>query len=180
LPYYKAVYTGKWYFPVVKNSGFIIHPHTTLGYGNGYGKINMLPFFLNFYGGGIDTLPGYEASTLGPQNPNDATSAIGGNVEIFAGLDFIFPNGISDTLRTSLFVDFGNIFETQRIAGNSGNPGAPAIHYENIALENLRGSAGLMLSWISPFGLIGVGYGIPFNAKGSRIQQFGITFGTTL
>lgn len=181
LAYYKVNYTGRWYWHLGRRSGFVLHPHLTAGYGGGYGEVNSLPFFLNYYGGGIDTLPGYEPNTLGPQNPNDPGNAVGGNLEIFGGLNLIFPNGISDNIRTSLFVDFGNIYQTHKTVGNPGNPTLNGITYENIKFNNLRWSAGLLVSWNSPFGVITVGYGIPFNVKpGDQVEQFGFTFGTSI
>jgi outer membrane protein insertion porin family len=179
LSYYKAIYSGRWYYPL-GSYGFVLHPNLTLGYGNGYGKVKSLPFFMNFYGGGIDTLPGYEPNSLGPQNPNQLGSAVGGNAEIFSGVSLIFPNGLSDDVRTSLYVAVGGIFQEHHTAGNPGNPGKPATHYESMKLGHLRGSAGLLVSWHSPFGIISLGYGVPFNAKGARTQRFGFTFGTSL
>lgn len=181
LAYYKLNFVGRWYLRLGRLSGFVVHPHLSLGYGNGYGSYNSLPFFFNYFGGGIDTLPGYEPNTLGPKNPNDISNSVGGNVEVFGGLNLIVPNGISDNVRTSLFVDFGNIFQTHRTAGNPGNPTAPSTIYENVSIDNLRMSAGLLVSWNSPFGLMTVGYGIPFNVKpGDHIGQFGFTFGASL
>ena len=181
LAYFKADYSGRWYWRLGHQSNFVLHPHLAAGYGNGYDDVNAFPFFLNYYGGGIDTLPGYEPNTLGPQNPNDPGNAVGGNFEIFGGLNLIFPNGISDNVRTSLFVDFGNVFQTHKTAGNPGNPTRPATSYEDIEFDNLRWSAGLLVSWRSPFGVITVGYGIPFNVKtGDQVQQFGFTFGTNI
>ncbi len=180
LAYYKLDYVGRWYWRLGHQSNFVLHPHLTLGYGNGYSDVKAYPFFLNYYGGGIDTLPGYEPNTLGPKNPNDPGNSVGGNFEVFGGLNFIFPNGISDNIRTSLFVDFGNIFQTHKTAGNPGNPKLNGVTYEAIRFNNLRWSAGLLISWRSPFGVISVGYGIPFNTKPSdQKQRFGFTFGTS-
>jgi len=178
LGFYKATFDAKWYWSL--GHGFIVHPHVLLGYGDGYGGVNSLPFFSNFFGGGIETLLGYEPNTLGPQNPNETDAATGGNVETFAGLNLIFPNGITEKLRTSLYVAFGNIFQTHRTAGNPGNPGAGPTIYQSVSLKNIHGSAGLMVSWFSPIGIISVGYGIPFNVKGARVQQFGFTFGGSI
>lgn len=179
LTYYKTSYKASWYYQL-GTSDFVIHPHFLVGYGAGYGKIDTLPFFLNFYGGGLETLPGYEDNSLGPQNPNNPGASIGGNVEIFGGLNLVVPNGISDTLRTALTVDFGNIFQTVHVLGNPGNPAKPGITYEEVALKNIRWSAGLVASWRSPFGLISFGYSLPFNVRGARVSQFGFNFGTSL
>jgi len=178
LGYYKATFDAKWFFPL--GHGFIFHPHVLLGYGDGFGSTHSLPFFNNFFGGGIETLLGYEPNTLGPQNPNDIGTAVGGNVEMFGGLNMIFPNGVTDKLRTSLYVAFGSIFQTHHTVGNPGSPGVGPTMYESVSLKNIRGSAGLVVSWFSPIGIISVGYGVPFNVKGAQVQQFGFTFGGSI
>lgn len=171
LSYYQLVYNGAWYFPLF--SGFIVRPNVTLGYGDGYGNTSTMPFFTNFYAGGIQTLPGYEANTLGPKNPNNTAEAMGGNVETLAGLNFILPTFISSKVRTSWFVDGGNIFETQHTAG---------VSYENISLSNLRFTTGLMVSWWSPLGApLDFSLGFPLNKKsGDQLSPFGFSFGAAI
>ncbi len=168
LAYYQAVYNGTIYFPI--GAGFIINPNTTLGYGGGYGDTASLPFFDNFYAGGIHTLPGYVASSLGPRNPNNNTQAIGGNIEALAGVNFILPDFISNKVRTGLFLDAGNIYETQQ---------TPGITYEANSLNNLRLTTGLMVSWMSPLGApLDFSLGFPLNQKpGDDPQIFGFSFG---
>lgn len=172
LGYYQLTYDGRWYFPI--GHGFVISPHTTLGYGDGYGDVHTLPFFNNFYAGGLRTLPGYEANTLGPKNPNDPTQALGGNVEILGGVNLILPNFISHKVRTAAIVNFGNIFQTDRVAG--------VTTYENVAFKNLRVTAGVMVSWLSPLGApLDFSLAWPLNKKpGDQQEIFGFSFGATL
>lgn len=174
--YYKTSYQGKWYFPL-GDSGFIVSPHTMLGYGGGIGKVKQLPFFYNFYAGGIQTLPGYSPNTLGPRNPLNG-NALGGNVEILGGLNFIFPNPFGPKLRTALIFNVGNIFQTNKVQNPSGTA---QVLYENVALKNLRASAGIMISWYSPLGPIEVSIAKALNKKtGDDTAVFGFTFGATL
>ena len=94
VPYYTASYNAQWYIPVGK--GFVLSPHTQLGYGSGMGSDDELPFFYNFYAGGIDTMPGFSANSLGPRydyttldadgNVSDSgTSYLGGIWNCWAG-----------------------------------------------------------------------------------------------
>ncbi len=60
LRYYKDIYVplfGEW----------VIHGRADLGYGDGYGKTEQLPFFQNFYAGGRGSVRGFERNTLGPR-----------------------------------------------------------------------------------------------------------------
>lgn len=178
LGYYKSVYTGRWYLPLGK--GFIFSPHVTLGYGNGFGKTGSLPFFSNFYGGGIETLPGYAPNSLGPRNPRQTGTALGGNLEMFGMVNMIFPNGISDKLRTALFVGAGNIFQTYK---TPSPPGLPATTYENVSLSNMRASAGLMVEWYVPVLNWPLQFSVSkaFNTqKGDSTQIFNFSIGGSL
>jgi len=155
LPYYEAQYNG------------------SLGYGGGYGDVNSLPFFENFYAGGLATLPGYEANTLGPKNPANPTESIGGNVEVLGGVNLILPNFISSKVRTGILLDAGNIFQTDRV---------PGIAYESINPKNLRVTTGIMVSWWSPLGApLNFSLAVPLNKKpGDQLALFGFSFGATI
>lgn len=181
----KATFTGRYYIPL--GGGFILEPHTHLGYGRGLGagRRSALPFYNNFYAGGIDTLPGYEPNSLGPKNPNNNFGALGGNVEILGGISLIFPNFISDRLRTSVFVAAGNIFQTDRLQytdlGPPVPPGVKPIAYEDVSLSNMRASVGLMVSWYSPLGLINVSVADALVRKlNDQTQLIGFSFGTSV
>ncbi|EKD77514.1 MAG: outer membrane protein assembly complex, YaeT protein, partial [uncultured bacterium] len=114
LGYYQMGYDGRVYYPLA--FGFILNPHMTLGYGNGYGNTHQLPFFNNYYAGGLQTLPGYTANTLGPKNPVNTSQALGGNIETLGGLNFILPDFISHKVRTAFILDAGNIFQTNHFS----------------------------------------------------------------
>ncbi|MDG2175233.1 MAG: outer membrane protein assembly factor BamA [Gammaproteobacteria bacterium] len=45
---------------------WILHARADLGYGDGYGSTEQLPFFQNFYAGGLGSIRGFERNTLGP------------------------------------------------------------------------------------------------------------------
>ena len=171
LGYYQAGYDGRYYFPL--GLGFILNPRVILNYGNGYGNTNTLPFFNNYYAGGIQSLPGYTANTLGPKNPANITQALGGNVETLGQMNFILPDFISHKVRTAIFVDAGNIFQTDQTTG---------IGYESISIQNLRVTTGIMVSWWSPLGApLDFSIGFPLNKKpGDQLSPFGFSFGATI
>ncbi len=65
MEYYKLTYNGHIFFPLTKD--FTLRLKSRLGYGDGYGSMDELPFFENFYSGGFGSVRGFERSTLGPR-----------------------------------------------------------------------------------------------------------------
>ena len=81
-PYYMLNLTTKTYVPL--GGSFVFNPHSTFAFGQGYDGDSELPFFKNIYGGGIETLPGYQPGGLGPYytyttGGSTYTSSLGGN-----------------------------------------------------------------------------------------------------
>ncbi|WP_066965355.1 outer membrane protein assembly factor BamA [Microbulbifer sp. Q7] len=66
LEYYKFIYTGQYFRPLTKD--LTLRLRTRLGYAEGYGDTEQLPFFENFYGGGFGSVRGFERNTLGPRS----------------------------------------------------------------------------------------------------------------
>jgi len=65
LQYFKLQYEGQKFVPLGRH--FTLRLRTALGYGDGYGDLDQLPFFENFFTGGFGSVRGYEQSTLGPK-----------------------------------------------------------------------------------------------------------------
>lgn len=65
LEYFKLSYNGQMFVPL--NDTFTLRFRTELGYGDGYGNIDGLPFFQNFYAGGFSSVRGFRSNTLGPR-----------------------------------------------------------------------------------------------------------------
>ena len=176
LGYYTVTYKSDWYIPL--GHGFIFKPHTDLGYGDGIGSLASLPFFNNFYGGGIGSLPGYQPYSLGPQflPKGGSLQSLGGNVELFAGIDMIFPNFISDSLRTSVILDAGNIYDTHLKNGGA------ISQSDSISWSSVRLAAGLKVTWKIPMlGPVTVTWAYPLiHHAGDQVSAIGFTFGTSL
>lgn len=68
LSYYRLRYYNEKFFPLTAGGNWIIHARADLGYGDGYGSTEQLPFFQNFYAGGQGTVRGFERNTLGPRS----------------------------------------------------------------------------------------------------------------
>lgn len=163
LNYYKTSYNFDYYHPIAGSQSFILNLHAQLGYGNGYGNTHQLPFWDNFYAGGISTLPGYQGNTIGPKDVNG--NGLGGNSMAVGGINLIFPNGISEKLRTALTFNAGNVYYAG--SGISSGP--------------IRTSAGLLISWFSPFGVVNFSLAAPLNKQpGDKVEIPQFAFGGSI
>ncbi len=198
LEYYKIDYDGQYLFELNQNYSFRLHGR--LGYGDGYGKTEVLPFFENYYAGGFGSVRGYERASLGPSGTNakrylssggayvydevaqkfatyDLESSydnFGGNLLVEGGLEFIFPLWFIEdrrSLRTVLFLDGGNVFDT--------NCGEFQRNCSNFDAELLRFSYGFGLTWISALGPLTFSIARPLNdRKGDDTKFFQFSIGT--
>lgn len=66
LQFYKFTYNGQLFVPL--NDTFTLRFHTEIGYGDGYGDLDRLPFYTSFYAGGYSSVRGFEANSLGPRS----------------------------------------------------------------------------------------------------------------
>ncbi|WP_293775724.1 outer membrane protein assembly factor BamA [uncultured Oxalicibacterium sp.] len=162
--YYRTTYQQQYFLPLFSFSTLALNGE--LNYGKGIGG-NGYPIFKNFYAGGIGSVRGYESASLGPKASNG--DPLGGSSRIIlnAELQFPFPgSGTDRTLRWFIFTDAGNVYD-----GNFGG--------------DLKYSAGLGLSWVSPIGPLKLSFGKPLNPNKSslaterdRSQAFQFQLGT--
>ena len=162
LNYYKLNYQHQWFIPV--SSVFTLLLNGEVGYGDGYRNSRELPFFKNFYGGGVSSVRGYATSSLGPKD-ND-NRALGGDRRVVGSMEIFFPlPGVKDekSVRLSVFADAGNVY-------GKG---------EKLDFGELRYSTGIALSWFSPIGPLKLSYGLPLKRKPEdRIERFQFLLGT--
>ncbi|ALO46045.1 outer membrane protein assembly factor BamA [Pseudohongiella spirulinae] len=70
LEYYRLSYNTQYYRPIYGNS-WVFHVRTNLGFGDGYGDTKELPFFQNYFAGGLaynGVVRGFEENSLGPRS----------------------------------------------------------------------------------------------------------------
>jgi outer membrane protein insertion porin family len=70
LEYFRVSYNTQYYRPIYGNS-WVFHVRTNLGYGDGYGDTKELPFFQNYFAGGLaynGVVRGFEENSLGPRS----------------------------------------------------------------------------------------------------------------
>jgi outer membrane protein insertion porin family len=190
LEYYRLTYQYQQFFPITRNITFAFN--TELGYGNGYGN-KPYPFFKNFYVGGIGSVRGFQAASLGPRDIYG--DPLGGTRRFNANFETLFPiPGADRTLRIAAFVDMGQVWGpgcngiysvplNTNPADVAANPGAfcSGPYYGDTAgvdVSLIRYSAGIGLAWISPMGPLRLSYAYPINAKPwDRVQRFQFQIG---
>ncbi|MCB1827310.1 MAG: outer membrane protein assembly factor BamA, partial [Coxiellaceae bacterium] len=156
---YQATVSTSYYLPLYHD--FIFHMKAKAGYGDGYGRMKCMPFFLNYHAGGIDTVRGLDDNTLGPK---DSTGRpLGGNVIGVGNFELITPTIVADNIRTRVFVDVGNVFNDQFVIGD------------------LRVTGGVQVDWISPFGPLRCSLGYPLvRFKGEEPKMLQFSLGTSI
>ncbi len=155
-----------------------------IGYGDGYGDTSGLPFFENFFAGGVSSVRGYDDNTLGPKSnvggpfpaeielgiPTTSRTGdpIGGALKVVGSAELIFPTPFakdtSNAARLAWFVDVGNVFDDA----------------DSFEARELRMSTGFALKWQAPVGPIVISYAYPFNNDQlDRTERLQFTFGNT-
>ncbi len=177
LKYVKANYQFQQYLPITKSMTFAMNAE--LGWGKGFGG-KPYPIFKNFYAGGLGSVRGFQQGSLGPRankyigvNGIEQTyssgsySYLGGAKKAVMNFELIapFPGAGNDkTLRWFTFVDVGSVY-------GENDP---------MRASELRASAGIGLSWISPLGPLRLAWANPIRKKeGDELQKLQFQIGTS-
>jgi outer membrane protein insertion porin family len=195
VSYYKVNYEFLKYIPLFGR--WVLAFTGDLGYGNGLGKTKCtaatsttaavcveptLPPYELFYGGGPDSVRGYQESRLGPKDQYG--NPYGGNMNVLFRSELIIPMPpkIASSARVSLFVDVGNVFYEGKKAPTFYAPpygyslgevtqsdlNDPAIlPKESYAFSfgALKESVGVAVQWLAPLGLFRFSLAVPLNAQ---------------
>jgi outer membrane protein insertion porin family len=162
LRYTKLKYQYQHWLPFGRDYARMLN--ADLGWAKGYsGK--TLPFYKNFYAGGIGSVRGFEQSSIGPKD--DVTDdSLGGNRRFVGNAEFYFPlpgTGMDRSFRLSAFMDMGTVW------GES----------DKANFGDLRYSAGLAFSWSSPIGPLKFSLGIPLKKQDDdELQKFQFQLGS--
>ncbi len=164
LQFYKITYNGEMYFPLFGD--FTLRLRTELGFGDGYGSTEGLPFYEHFFAGGFGSIRGFESSTLGPRStraPDDVYTdpegdPIGGNVKVVLGAEVIFPMPLVDDqrqFRPVIFFDVGNVFQTDCFDISE--------YCFDVEFDQFRYSVGMGITWLTGMGPMTFGIAKAFN-----------------
>lgn len=201
LEYYRVTYEAQQYFHI--DGEWTFRVRTDLGYGDGYGDTEGLPFFRNFRAGGVGSVRGYSTNTLGPQGATkdfayaydsstntyiavdsdqdgttdytyEADTYLGGNLKTVASAELIFPLPFVEdqrSVRSALFLDAGNVFNTECIALESTN-GLGAQNSDHPGCQSgfdgseVRLGTGVSFTWITAIGPLTFTFARALNADG--------------
>ncbi|MCV6588105.1 MAG: outer membrane protein assembly factor BamA [Marinobacterium sp.] len=180
LSYYRSSYNAKYYQPLSQEHDWVLALRGRLGYAGELGS-NEYPFYKNFFAGGLKSVRGFKANTLGPKDTPQSGSKedpdpFGGNVLLAGSAELIFPMPFIEdqsSWRTLLFFDAGNVFDTSC-------PSTSVNCEEGIEFDEIRYSVGFGLSWITPIGPLSIALGKPLNNKtGDDTEVFQFALGQT-
>ncbi|MGP1871532.1 MAG: outer membrane protein assembly factor BamA [Arsenophonus sp.] len=191
--YYKILFNSSQYYPIDYNNQWIFLARTQLAYSNGFSS-KELPFYENFYAGGVGTVRGLGYNNIGPKaiyleeengvirpkSSSPSMDAIGGNAMITASLELITPTPFADkrhdnSIRTSFFIDMGTVWDSNwhntPINWKEGMP-------DYGQALNIRVSTGVSLQWMSPLGPLVFSYAKPIkDFKGDKTEEFQFNIG---
>lgn len=194
--FYKIILDSEQYFPLNKKKDFIFFSHFHMGFGSGFNK-KKLPFYENFYAGSSNNIRGFRLSTIGPKSIYDTSdidecigyknntvcksiNSIGGNATAIVNLEFITPIPLlnkqySNFLRSSFFLDAGNIWNTE--LNNIKNKSSLVSSKYN-SFDDIYASTGISLQWFSPIGPLVFSYSYPiYKHDNYQLEAFQFHFG---
>jgi len=163
LTYFRLSYQSQAFYTFFnpRLSWLTLMANGQFGYADGYHG-HPLPFFKNFYAGGVDSVRGFETATLGPRDTNG--DVLGGNLSAVGSLEALFPlPGYKDkNVRLSTFIDAGNVWGPD----------------DKVQWRDVRASVGISVSWDSPVGPLRFSVAQPIKDRpGDKIERFQFQLG---
>lgn len=184
LSFYRMEYNGQVFTPLW-GKDYAMRFHTRLGYADSYGSTSELPFYEHYYAGGFGSVRGFEDNSLGPRStpaaadPDPESDAFGGNVLVQGGAELLFPMPfVKDqrSLRTVLFWDVGNVFDTNCSSAQEARNESGC----DLGLSDMASSVGVGLTWLTAMGPLSFSLGMPvMKPDEADTQVFQFSLGQT-
>ena len=176
--YYKLRARAQQLFPINDDESWAFKFTGNVGYADTLGGNDPFPFYENFYAGGLGSVRGFTSNTLGqrttPATEGGRDRTLGGNVSVEGSAEIIFPLPFIEdqrALQTSLFLDGGNTFLTSCYDVLAEDAGRQQCN-SGVDLGDLRYSAGIGLSWLTPVGPLTFSVAEPLNDESGDDTQF--------
>jgi outer membrane protein insertion porin family len=169
LKYYKLTYQHQRFWPLFNNMVFMANAE--FGYGKGLAG-QEVPFYKNFYAGGVGSVRGYDTASLGPYeiDHNGDTIRLGGTKRVVFNAELSMPVpgfGSEKALRFGPFFDAGQVYPDKKDEAGVFAEGP------------IRMSTGVAATWISPFGPLKLSIAQPINDQNNdKIQRIQFQMGT--
>jgi outer membrane protein insertion porin family len=161
LTYYRTTYQSQYFWTPERLSFLTFMANGEFGYADGY-RGKPLPFFKNFYAGGVGSVRGFETASLGPRDQNG--DILGGNRKIVGNFEMLFPMpGYKEkNVRIATFLDTGDVWgPDDRIRG-----------------VDFRVTVGVAVSWDSPVGPLRFSFGNPIKKRpDDHVERFQFQLG---
>ncbi len=153
-----------------RKNGQSIATRLLAGVGYAYGNSTALPFEKHFYGGGANSLRGWQARTVGPgTSPRDTTFVIPnqtGDMKLEANIEYRFD--IIWKVDGAVFIDAGNVW-TLKHKDTPAND--PAIFRWNTLAESIAANWGVGVRLNFGFLLLRVDMGMKIHDP-SRVEKW--------
>ena len=138
LQYARISYNSQFYWPLTQSREWVLGFRANLGYGIGYGDTDELPFFNNFFAGGLSAagiVRGYEENSLGPESTPGARFLTDRGITLQKDADGNILRR-EDGSAVGFNNDFGYL--TEPVFDSNGNPVLDANGNQEIqlAVEN--------------------------------------------
>ena len=165
LQYVRSTAQLQQFVPLSKKTTLALNGELSVGVGlDG----QDLPVFKNYYSGGLGSVRGFQQGSLTTADQRVAGAvATGGTQKLTFNAEMLspFPGGGNDrTLRWYTFFDAGGIYGAD----------------EAISMGDMRTSAGVGISWVSPVGPLRLAFAKAIHTfEGDRIQPLQFQIGTS-
>ncbi|WP_018609740.1 outer membrane protein assembly factor BamA [Uliginosibacterium gangwonense] len=172
LRYTRLTYQIQHFTPIA--SGYALMLSGQMGSVQAYGGQGV-PFYKNYYAGGIGSLRTFKDNSLGPRvhdaSGNETSQSLGGTRRALATAELFFPvPGMKEknaAMRMSAFIDAGSLW------------GASGANNTYAHSTDIRVGAGFALSWTSPIGPLSFSFGKPLVKKpGDQTQSLQFQIGS--
>ncbi|MBT7521686.1 MAG: outer membrane protein assembly factor BamA [Nitrospina sp.] len=162
--FHKASYEGSHYWPIIgKLVGMV---HGEIAWADGYAT-DSLPAFERYYMGGPQSLRGYQIRNVGPKD--SLGNPLGGNQSLLLNLELQYP--FTKGLRGFAFYDRGQLY------GGGDDTSTTTTTWD---LAKMRDSIGAGVRFLSPFGPVGLAYGVKLDkATGEKDGEFHFSAGNS-
>ncbi|MCE7902292.1 MAG: outer membrane protein assembly factor BamA [Gammaproteobacteria bacterium PRO9] len=169
IEYYTVNYNYQQYWPLTSWATMLFK--VDLGYGDAFGDTTSLPPYKNYFGGGPDTVRGFQENSLGPKddfgNPYGGDTLVSGQAELLLPI----PEKWQSKARFALFYDVGNVYSLGDVQFYD-KPGTNPIKYD-FHNGDLKQSVGISAQWLAPLGLFRFSYAMPLNAESATSSSYG-------